>query len=89
MARNSRNGAETVKSCSIFNLNGTLTAAAFEDGEVGKPESLFDTAIVNPEENALEWVVRADGQRFIVSVPADDSAIRRIRVVVDWASRLK
>jgi eukaryotic-like serine/threonine-protein kinase len=72
-----------------LNLNETLAPAAFEDGEVGKPESLFDTAIVNPEENALEWEVRADGQRFIVSVPADDSATRRIRVVVDWASRLK
>ncbi len=70
-------------------LNGTLMAVAFDDGEVGLPEPLFDTGISNPERSSLRWDVSADGQRFIVGVPAGDSATRRIRVVLDWASRLE
>ncbi len=70
-------------------LNGTLMAVAFEDGEVGHPEPLFDSGISNPESGGLQWEVAADGQRFIVSVPAPDSTTRRIRVVLDWAARLE
>ena len=75
----------------IFYLagNGTLMAVAFEDGEIGLPEPLFDAGISEPEARTLLWDVSADGQRFIVSVPASNSAIRRIRVVLDWASRLE
>jgi len=70
-------------------LNGTLMAVAFDDGEVGLPKPLFDTGISNPERSSLRWDVSADGQHFIVGVPAGDSATRRIRVVLDWASRME
>jgi dipeptidyl aminopeptidase/acylaminoacyl peptidase len=53
----------------------------------GTPRALFRTELVSPD--ARPYVVTADGQRFIVTVPAGPAQTNAIQVISDWPGLLK
>jgi Tol biopolymer transport system component len=55
--------------------------------EVGLPRPLFDVGQYQPD--LFDYAPSADGQRFLVKVPVDDSPARQIHVVVNWPSLLQ
>lgn len=66
-----------------------LVAVPFDDGVIGKPESLFavegiiqSDRIVTPTANA--YVVTSDGQRFLVAERAHNHNEPPVKVVVNW-----
>ena len=55
--------------------------------EVGLPVALFGGVPATP--NTDHFAVTADGQRFLVSVPAGGSRGPRIHAVLNWTSLLE
>jgi Tol biopolymer transport system component len=70
--------------------DGTLMAVgikALATLEPGTPRRLFSTAGVSIEMD--QYAVTADGQRFLVLVPAGDATSSPITVVLNWTAGLK
>jgi len=71
--------------------DGTLMAVDINAGatlEPGNPRKLFSTSLdVLPAFD--QYAVTADGQRFLVLVPAGDAASSPITVVLNWTAGLK
>jgi Tol biopolymer transport system component len=70
---------------------GELMAVSVGEGtsgpDVGLPTALFKAGPVNPVQD--NYAVSADGQRFLVKVPAQGSTRERIHVVLNWTSLLE
>jgi len=62
---------------------GAVMAVVVDAASVGKPSELFRAAGMQ-----TDWSVTADGQRFLVAVPAREGA-SAFRVVVNWQSPLR
>ena len=61
---------------------GTLSA--------GNPRALFQTPILPDAIGAsLEYVVTADGQRFLIATPASETLVFPATVVLNWAAKLE
>lgn len=54
--------------------------------EVGLPTVLFEAGRFEPDYD--DYLVTADGQRFLVKAPLEKDAGRRIHVVINWPSLL-
>ena len=55
----------------------------------GNPRALFQTPIVPDAIGAsLEYVVTADGQRFLIATPASETPSSPATVVLNWAAKL-
>jgi hypothetical protein len=64
------------------------TGATFENGA---PVPLFQTRVAptNSIGTRNNYVVAADGQRFLVNNVVEDSASQPITVVLNWTTQLK
>jgi Tol biopolymer transport system component len=57
---------------------------------VGDPRPLFQTSILSEGTTAtLEYVVSADGQRFLIGIPASETLVFPATVVLNWAAQLE
>ena len=54
--------------------------------DIGTPVKLFEHPIVHGERERNRWSVSADGQRFLLNAPSEDTEPARIQVVLDRAS---
>ncbi|HYM09412.1 MAG TPA: hypothetical protein VEU62_01700, partial [Bryobacterales bacterium] len=57
--------------------------------QLGAPRALFDTHIRFTSVTRNHYAVTADGQRFLLNLPLEDTAASPITVVVNWAAGLK
>lgn len=62
--------------------------------EVGSPRALFQTrAVATPlvftVSSPSSYTVTADGRRFLVNTPVEETAPAPIQVVLNWAAALK
>ena len=61
--------------------------------QAGEPVRLFRTSIVGsgaPRDSLKQqYVVAADGQRFLVNIAANDGAVSPITIVQNWMAALK
>ncbi len=89
-------GNEAALEALVAALDGALMAVAFREGtnrtEVGIPTTLvpadrLGAVIEGPDYD--DYAVAADGQRFLVKVPAAQSERQRIHVLLTWTSRVK
>ena len=72
-----------------FTLDGTLMAVDVKtDGtfESGTPKQLFKITV--PQTSGMPYAVSADGTRFLLNAPAEESSAPLI-VVLNWTARLK
>jgi Tol biopolymer transport system component len=73
-------------------LGGPLMAVEVKDEgerlEVDRPTELFDVGLTVTA-TGTDYAVSADGQRFLVKVPADEGSRARIHVVTNWTSLLE
>jgi dipeptidyl aminopeptidase/acylaminoacyl peptidase len=74
--------------------DGNLMAAAVTEDrsrfETGTPRALFKTGITaSTIDRRNQFVVAADGRRFLVNISAEDENAAPITVVLNWESRLK
>ncbi len=71
---------------------GSLVAVEVRGGadglEVGVPSELFEVGVMRRPQ-LDDYAVAADGQRFLVKVPAGEDAGERIHVVTNWPSLLE
>lgn len=65
-----------------------VTMAGSERLEPGIPRRLFQTTITNPVLSIDLYDASADGQRFVVLSPSQDSRQTPITVVVNWTGTL-
>jgi len=65
-----------------------VTMAGSARLEPGIPQRLFQTPIASPGLNIDQYDVSADGQRFVVLTPSQDSRQTPITVVVNWTANL-
>ncbi len=77
----------------IFYLDpaGNLMTVDILHGErfaVGAPRVLFHTGLVNPSPAVEEYGVTADGQRFLIKLPAAGSAPPELKLILDWPALL-
>ena len=54
--------------------------------DIGTPVKLFEHPIVHGERERNRWSVSADGQRFLLNAPSEETEPARIQVVLDGAS---
>jgi hypothetical protein len=55
---------------------------------VGPPRVLFRTGIENPNSDVEDYGVTADGQRFLLKMPAADNRPPELKLVLDWPALL-
>jgi hypothetical protein len=60
--------------------------------EASAPVRLFETAmssLIMPGYTRNQYVVTADGQRFLINLPAEGASPSPITVVINWTAALK
>jgi serine/threonine protein kinase/Tol biopolymer transport system component len=80
----------------IFYLapDGTMMTVAVRSSgpssiDFGVPQPLFRTRLTAPSAGWEQFDVSADGQRFIVITPQDQSGGQHMNLLLNWTSRLK
>jgi Tol biopolymer transport system component len=72
--------------------DGTMTAASIDAShglQTSEPHALFPTGLTGLAANRHQYAVTADGQRFILNVPAPRSIPSPLTVVLDWQARTR
>ncbi len=74
-----------------LSTDGRLMAVDVRPGEarieVGLPTALFEAGRFAPD--YYDYAVTADGQRFLMKVPVEKDAGRRIHVIINWPSLVR
>jgi eukaryotic-like serine/threonine-protein kinase len=68
---------------------GAMMAVDFGSGiESAAPRVLFNTPL-DPDQSRDQFAVSADGQRFLIQLPAPDGTAMPVTVVMNWTTALK
>ena len=57
--------------------------------EASVPKPLFSTRVISLTEFRNQYVVTADGQRFLINSTLEETSSTPINVVVNWTADLK
>ena len=74
-----------------LSLDGTMMSVEVRPGarpDVGTPRPLFRTRLNAPNAPLDQYVVTADGQRFIVMEPSADTMPESLTIVTNWTTML-